>query len=783
MSKNLLKNTIDLRKLLPAYKFPITESLIALDGEKLMFTVRFDGLFHDSFSSATIENYFNSFVTVLNVLGKANKHNLSMWTHLIKEKNNFSDKIVFSDYFMQGFSKQYYESFQNGSFYKVGYYVTFVLKHTNLNDGIDRINEIQSMISSSLKPFNPHILKVVKRNGGDFCENLEFLTKLLTGEDVEIPLLMEITATEYISKLVNIHFGYDISETRLSDSVDSNYSVYYDLNSFPVDSYIGMWDFLLSIKAEFVLTQSMIFISNQQTIKNIDSQINKMTSFNDSSEHQVNELLDAKNYLSSGELVFGDYHVSLKVMGDNQKDVLEKGALLKAEFLSDGNGTSLVRSNLRSIYSMLSMMPDSKNRPLSLPKTSTTIACAFSLHNFSEGKRTGNPIGDGFAIMPLKTISDNIYYYNSHYSDINKNVTGQKIAGHTLIMGATGTGKTTLEAVLVGFSTRFDPMIFAIDYNRSTELFIKAYGGKYFTFENGVKTGINPFQLEITPQTTAFLYSLIECLCRDENGKLKSEEEQVIKEAVDIVIGLDFKSRRISALLQTITDNESIKIRLKKWCGNGKMAWVFDNEVNKFNPKDYNRIGFDTTDFLKDDHPACEPLLATLFYFKTLMQKEGKLMLSIVEEFWKPANFPLTQELIKGVLKAGRLKNEFMFLVSQSPEDAINCEISAAIIQQTPTKIFLPNPDAEFESYRKCGLTEKEFLKLKNLAIESRTFLIKQSKNSVFAKMDLYGFDQWLPVLSGTTETIILAEKIINEVGDNPNDWIPELQRQIEKEK
>ncbi len=89
------------------------------------------------------------------------------------------------------------------------------------------------------------------------------------------------------------------------------------------------------------------------------------------------------------------------------------------------------------------------------------------------------------------------------------------------------------------------------------------------------------------------------------------------------------------------------------------------------------------------------------------MQRDGKLMLTIVEEFWMPANFPLTQDMIKSALKAGRLKNEMMWLTSQSPEDAVNCAIFAALVQQTATKILLPNPDAEFDGYKKLVLLKK----------------------------------------------------------------------------
>ncbi len=65
-----------------------------------------------------------------------------------------------------------------------------------------------------------------------------------------------------------------------------------------------------------------------------------------------------------------------------------------------------------------------------------------------------------------------------------------------------------------------------------------------------------------------------------------------------------------------------------------------------------DRVGFDSTMLLEPDtggkgHPASEPILGTLFYLKDLMQREGRLMLTVVEEFWMPANYPLTQSIMK----------------------------------------------------------------------------------------------------------------------------------------
>ncbi len=65
----------------------------------------------------------------------------------------------------------------------------------------------------------------------------------------------------------------------------------------------------------------------------------------------------------------------------------------------------------------------------------------------------------------------------------------KKLPDTQCFFGATGTGKTTFEATASGFLQRFDPLMFVVDYNRSTELFVRAYGGSYFTLQEGIYTG------------------------------------------------------------------------------------------------------------------------------------------------------------------------------------------------------------------------------------------------------------------------------------------------------
>ena len=546
----------------------------------------------------------------------------------------------------------------------------------------------------------------------------------------------------------------------------------------PALTSVGIWDFVLNQQCEFVITQSMFLYKAHKSIKVIDENINLIKSTTKDVDN-VEMLEEAKRAVANESVSFGDYHCSIAVFDENQKSLMRKSSDLNGEF--GARSTLLKRANLKSPFSFLSALPSSKERITASPRTTANLACTFSCHNYPKGKKSGNPIGDGSALMPLKTESDTVFYFNCHASEPGKNSKGEPLPGHLLLLGASGTGKTTTEGVIVGFLTRFKPQIFAIDFNRSTELYVRAYGGEYFNFAEGINSGLNPFQLTDTPQLRGFLNRLCYRLCADNNGFLSELEEIEVRKGIDTVMSLDLEHRGLSSLLSLI-QQRNLRARLSKWCRceNGQYAWCLDSPINKFNPDNMDKVGFDTTTLLDSGgHPACEPVLATLFFLKGLMQKEGRLLATIVAEFWKPASYPLTASLMKDVLKAGRLKGEFMILSSQSPEDAISSSF-APIIEQTATKIFLPNPDASFKDYKKCGLTEVEFEKFVALDKLSRKFLVKQSNTGCFARLDLFGFSH-LPIISATDENVDLCEKIRSEYGDEPNVWIPLLLDAIKK--
>jgi type IV secretion system protein VirB4 len=328
-------------------------------------------------------------------------------------------------------------------------------------------------------------------------------------------------------------------------------------------------------------------------------------------------------------------------------------------------------------------------------------------------------------------------------------------------------------------------MMFALDVGRGMEIFFRQIGGTYIPLEAGVRTGFSPLAQADSPTYRQFLYDLVTICGKDEDGKISAEDKADIQDAVDTVMSLkDVRARRFSRLLESITDKggNSLYTRLSAWCESegGRYAWVFDNPPGMMpDIANLRRVAFDVTKFAKEGYEPSEAVFTYIFYLKTLMQREGQLMMSIVEEFWMPLKFAMTRAMIEAVLAAGRKEGEFLVLVSQQPEQAMNSPVFPQIRSLTATKIFLPDPEAEYEAYQRCNLSQKEFDELKKLDKASRTFLIKQSNQSAFATLDLSGFEDEIAVLSSNPENRLLMNKCIAEFGNDPDVWLEPFQERV----
>jgi type IV secretion system protein VirB4 len=125
--------------------------------------------------------------------------------------------------------------------------------------------------------------------------------------------------------------------------------------------------------------------------------------------------------------------------------------------------------------------------------------------------------------------------------------------------------------------------------------------------------------------------------------------------------------------------------------------------------------------------------------------------------------------------KTWRKLNGVMCLATQSAGDVLSSSISRTLVEQTPTKIFFPNAEADATEYMGgFGLTRQEFRLIKErLEPGSRMFLIKQAHHSVVCQLDLKGFDAELVVISGRAGTVERMSNMLSRHGSEPAAWMP----------
>ena len=787
---------------IPKYSYPVTDSINMIGDNKLLAIVKVAGYPYELADDSDLYSKYNLFRSYLVSVGKDMAGQLGLWTYHDKREIVVNDAYKSKNNFIQKFTDKYMERFRSGGrYYEASYYIALVYNYSqsSIEDGIKKLSSVLQMSEKMCGPLGLSVLKT----DNYINESANFLSWLVNHQNFKIPLV-EDPIYKVLGNSERI-FGYDISLIRNTNDTQDKYCVSYTIRAFPAKIKPGALDFILTIPCELTLTQSYIYTRQLTSIAIIDGQENKITSTNTAVDEEMVALNSVKNLVQNGEIFLGDYHGVVAVYGKTAKEAYDNAITVESAF--SAAGYVLLRATEEQEQVFLSSLPDAKKRPLNTVRSTSTLADQFSLHNFSVGKRTGNPMGDGSAMMPVETLQGGIHYLSTTDSDPVKDVTGEPESGHALILGQTGTGKTTLQSSLSSFVDRFNPMYFGIDYKQSMRLPMMMLGAEYFVLKEGEYTGINPFQLDEVKMATddngvldkalassikerirQFLYSWVERIGANVEGNLDEGDSAKLVRAVDAVMELPRAERRFSNVLESISTSP-LRSRLLEFSSEsnggrkGRYAWAVDSEKNIFDPLNMDKVAFDSTVILRKQpngkqHPAAEILLAVLFFYKDLMKlnprKKGRWTIFSCEEFWMPANFPLTQEQLKNSLKSGRMEYEMVWLISQQPVDAINCAIFHEINEGVAIRILLPNPAAEWEHYKKINLTRKEFRRLKSLAKTSRTFLIKKSNTSVFGCMDLHGFDEFLPVLSGDKYGVAAAEEIMKRIGSkDPNDWIP----------
>ena len=615
---------------------------------------------------------------------------------------------------------------------------------------------------AGLSQYEPRILSAYDDKGASFSEPLEFLSLLLNGEmrPVKLP---ECEVAEYLPYR-RISFGQDLVEHAPAGILPRQFTAMLSVKDYPGQTTPGMLDDLLRLPIEMVISQSYGFVDRGPALSHMGLSLRRMRASDDEAHSLRSELSSAKDDVAAGRAAYGEHHLTIAVRSTDMAAVDDGVAEIQAA-LSD-LGIIAVKEDIGLEAAYWAQFPgNAKFIARRALISSRNFASLASSHNFPVGQVRNNHWGE--AVTVLETTAAGPYYFNFHKGDL----------GNFTVIGPSGSGKTVVLNFLLAQARKYRPRIVFFDKDRGAELFIRSIGGAYQVLRPGTPAGLNPLQLEDTPENRRFLLEWMTRLIVG-SGALAPEETERLKDALDANFAAPPNYRRLRyfvGLLRGVQRPHATDLwsRLRPWWGDGEHAWLFDNPADHTDLTTES-VGFDMTRILD------EPLLRTpalMYLFHRVEERlDGSPAIIVIDEGWKALDDDVFVQRIKDWEKTIRKRNGIVGFATQSAEDALSSRIASTIVEQAATQIFMANPKAKAEDYCEgFGLTQHEHALLRSLPDDSRCFLIKHGNDSVVARLDLSGEAKLLTILSGRERTVRLLDDIRREWGDDPADWLPQL--------
>jgi type IV secretion system protein VirB4 len=412
---------------------------------------------------------------------------------------------------------------------------------------------------------------------------------------------------------------------------------------------------------------------------------------------------------------FGQYAMTV-VLYDDDPAALERSvaACVKAFAAHDAQVTD-ERYNLLNAW--LAVVPG--NTPYnvrSMHLLNSNYADLSLLFSQDAGDPQNSHLGRE-ALAVLETTQATPYHLNLHVEDI----------GHTMILGATGSGKSFFLNFLIAHLQRYSPQTLIFDLGASYETLTAYFGGRSLRVAlDRPGFTINPFCLAPTPANLQFLFTFVRVLIHT-GGQyaMTRADDQALYEQLETLYALDPDQRRLFTLATILP--RTLAQQLQRWVQGGQYAALFDHVDDTLSLAPFQYVDFEGLDTVP---LVLEPLLFYLLHRATATvidpARADLLKVFVLDEAWRFLRDPTIRAYVTEALKTWRKKNACVLLATQSSEDLQRSELLRVAIESCPTTCFLANPQIDRTGYQELfHLNETEAAAIATL-VPRQQVLVKQ---------------------------------------------------------
>ena len=330
------------------------------------------------------------------------------------------------------------------------------------------------------------------------------------------------------------------------------------------------------------------------------------------------------------------------------------------------------------------------------------------------------------ALLSAKTDGSTPFRLNLH---------AQGDVGHTLVIGATGAGKSVLINTIMAQWLRYEnAQVFLFDLGHSGYLLAKGVGGRHYQLspDAGVALSLQPLLHVDNEEELAWAASWIETTIQLQGVTPTPARRAEIGRALKLIAANPPQMRTLEEL-KILVQDEDVAGALGQFVAEGTYAHLLNGSRDALagsgdvrageTPLETRRAGgpeivnpayqvFELSAVRDLPESVFIPLLLYLFHHVERQLRADRPSIIVLEEVWHALIHSSFSDRIKQWLLTLRKKNAAVVMVAHTPAQIAQLENREVVIDSCPTKIFLPNPDAVDPEakmlYRAMGLNERE---------------------------------------------------------------------------
>lgn len=492
---------------------------------------------------------------------------------------------------------------------------------------------------------------------------------------------------------------------------------------FPAQSFPGILDFLSRLPVEYRWSNRFIYLSERQADKILNGYRSKWgqkrkslfnlmkenaggtaTHINLDADAMATDAVDALAENSSGIVRFGYYTSTILLYDADPRVVRESARRVVKQIVNAGFDARV--EDVNAVEAYLGSIPGNAIANVRRPLINTAnLSHLLPMTAVWTGPAEHPcPFYPEHSPVLLQALTDGSTPYRLclHSGDL----------GHTAIIGPTGSGKSTLVALLAAQHFRYPHAhVFAFDKGYSMQPLVLACGGQHYDIAGeGDEVAFCPLAAIDQQPELEWAAEWIEQLCVLQSLAVTPEYRKEILRALKQLADstTDPSQRTITNFVLTL-QNAALRDTVNQYSLAGIGGRLLDADRDSLQ-QDIFQV-FEMEHLLTRGDKIVLPVLTYLFH-RLEQRFDGSPTLLILDEAWVLLGHPVFKEKIREWLKVLRKRNVAVVFATQSLSDLSRSGIADVIYESCPSKILLANAEAGTEAlsplYQAIGLNDRQ---------------------------------------------------------------------------